>query len=185
MKNRPVSNPGNQRGFTLIELIITLAIAIIVLSTAVPGLQAMVGNNAVTAAVNDMVTHLQLARTTAIMREVQVVLCPSADQQSCLDTIEWQDGFMVFADRNENRQPDAGDEVIRYHRMERQWVRVRTSPGRKRLVYKPSGMSPGSTATITVCDSNGTASPKAVILSNPGRPRVSGTRPGGEALICS
>jgi hypothetical protein len=36
-----------------------------------------------------------------------------------------------------------------------------------------------------VCDINGTVSPKAVILSNSGRPRVSDTRPGGEALICN
>jgi hypothetical protein len=61
---------------------------------------------------------------------------------------------------------------------------ILTSKGRKHLVFKATGMSPGSTATITVCDRTGAVSPKAVILSNPGRARRSTTRADGSPLRC-
>ena len=171
-------------GFTLIELLAFLAVAIIALATGVPAFQSLAADNAITAGANDMVSHLQLARTTAIMRGAQTVLCPTADRRNCLDTIEWQAGFMLFTDENRNRRLDPGDELVRYHRMDPSRLRVVTSPGRKRLVYGPGGMAYGSTATITVCGRDGKALPKAVILSNTGRPRVSATRPDGSALRC-
>ena len=172
------------RGLSVVELTTTLAVTLVLLAIGIPGFRSISGNNAISAGLNDMVSHLHYARSEAIKRGIQVVLCPSDGGRDCLDSFHWQDGFMVFADNNGNRRLDERESVLRFHRQDGRRVRILTSAGRKRLVYKPSGMSPGSTATITVCDRTGRVAPQAIILSNPGRPRRSKTRPDGSPLNC-
>lgn len=175
--------PRRLNAFTLVELMITLAVTVIVLSVAVPSYRILAAGN-ITTAINTMAAHLHLARSEAIKRGIQVILCPSTDGKTCLDEFEWQKGFMVYADVNENRRPDEKDLTLRFHQPDSRRIRILTSAGRKKLIYKPSGMSPGSTATITICDTTRYASPRAIIVSNTGRPRLSDTRPDGKNLRC-
>lgn len=172
------------RAFSLVELTTSLAVTLILLTIAVPGFRSISGSSAVSAGIDDMMSHLHLARHEAIMRGVQVVICPSNDGHKCLDSFQWQGGFMVFADIDENRRRSSNEPVLRVHRHDSGRVMILTSKGRKHLVFKATGMSPGSTATITVCDRTGAVSPKAVILSNPGRARRSTTRADGSPLRC-
>lgn len=183
MDVQPAGCPRRPNAFTLVELIITLAVTITVLAVAVPGYRSLTAGS-VTTAVNSMAAHLHLARSEAIKRGIQVVLCPSTDGKTCLDGFEWQEGFIVYADVNENRKPDEKDLLLRFHQPDSRHIRILTSTGRKKLVYQPSGMSPGSTATITVCDTTRYASPRAIVVSNTGRPRLSDNRPDGGALRC-
>ncbi len=170
-------------GLTLVELLTALALVIIVLSIGIPGYRKIVGNNRVTAAVNAVASHLHFARSEAVTGGVPVVLCPSVDGEHCDDTFYWHEGFMVFADQNGNRTAGEGQPLLRYFRSDT-GVSIRTSVGRKKLVYQPSGMSPGSTATITVCDRSKDIKPKAIIVSNAGRPRLSKKGADGKPLKC-
>lgn len=172
------------RAFTLIELLTVVAMIGIVLAIGIPSAHHLSGNGRVTAAANALVHHLHYARSEAIRLVTAVVLCPSRDGSSCADAIEWQDGFILFADSNQNRVRDIGETLLKFKRLEDAGVRVYSSIGRKKLIYQATGMAPGSTATITVCDRHGYVAPKAVILSNPGRPRLSRTRANGSALEC-
>ena len=183
MDFQPAGCPRHQSAFTLVELMITLTVAIIVLSVAIPSYRTVAAGS-ITTAVNTMAAHLHLARSEAIKRGIQVILCPSTDGKTCLDGFEWQEGFMIYADVNENRKPDEKDRMLRFHQPDRRRIRILTSTGRKKLIYKPSGMSPGSTATITVCDTTGYTKPRAIIVSNTGRPRLSDTHPDGGPLRC-
>ena len=175
---------GRARAFSVVELTTSLAVTLVLLTIAIPGLRNITGNSAVSAGLNDMISHLHFARSEAIKRGIQVVLCPSDGGHQCLDSFQWQDGFMVFADDNGNRRLDEQEIMLRFHRHDSKRVKILTSAGRKRLVYKPSGMSPGSTATITICDRSASVEPQAIILSNPGRPRQSKTRSDGSPLQC-
>jgi len=172
------------RAFTLIELITAIAIITILLSAGIPGLQSLSAKSSISAAISSMAAHLQLARSEAIKRASQVILCPSLDQEHCSDSFEWQKGFIIYADNNGNRKRDSNETLLRFHRPDNDRVRIFTSAGRKKLAYKPSGMAPGSTATITVCHRTRIAEPRAIILSNPGRPRFSKTRADGSSLEC-
>lgn len=174
-----------QTALTLVELISTLAVACILLAVGVPSVITLTASSSVTTTVNSITLHLHLARSEAVKRGVPVVLCPSTDGRSCLDSFEWHHGFMLFVDENRNRSPDESETVLRFQQPDRRRVRILTSIGRKRLIYQPSGMSPGSTATITICDVTATVNPKAIILSNSGRPRLSTLRPDGNTLHCS
>lgn len=66
-------------GLTAIEMMITLAIAAVVLAMGIPGLKSLVANNQMNATTNDLVTHLQYARSESIKRMIPVSACSSAD----------------------------------------------------------------------------------------------------------
>jgi type IV fimbrial biogenesis protein FimT len=94
-----------QRGFTLVELMITLVIASIVLTMAVPGMRDLIQNNRITGQVNEMVTAFNLARMEAIRRGSPVSVCASADQASCSGANDWASGWIVFTDANGSGNP--------------------------------------------------------------------------------
>ena len=87
-----------QGGFTLIELMVTIAIAGIVLSLAVPSMTTMIKNNRLQSAASSFVGDLQFARSEAIKRGQNVTVCPSADGSTCLGANTWHKGWMVFSD---------------------------------------------------------------------------------------
>jgi type IV fimbrial biogenesis protein FimT len=80
-------------GFTLIELMVTVAILAILLAVGVPSFRSMVENNRIRAVGNDLVVALQFARSEAIKRGASVTLCSSDDQASCSGA--WTDGWVA------------------------------------------------------------------------------------------
>lgn len=103
------------RGFTLVELMITLALAAIILSLAVPGFQDIIRNNRAATQANELVAALGLARSEAVRRGARVSLCPSTDQASCTGGTDWADGWIVFLDTaaNDASPPVVGGDPIR------------------------------------------------------------------------
>jgi type IV fimbrial biogenesis protein FimT len=103
------------RGFTLIELMITLAVAAILLTVAVPNFRELIERNRVSSHTNLMVGALQLARSEAIKRGSNlVILCKSSDGSSCSSSANWKDGWLLFADKNSDKVYSAGtDDLIR------------------------------------------------------------------------
>ena len=175
---------GSSRAFTLIELIIVLAMTSIVLSIGVPGIGSLLGSSRITSAVNTMVHHLHYARSEAVRSGFSVILCPSVAGNACDDSFHWERGFILFIDKDGNRKPGGDEKVLRHANTGNSHTSIFTSVGRKKITYQASGMAPGSTATFTVCDPDNRVAPKAVILSNPGRPRLSDTQADGSPIKC-
>lgn len=98
------------RGFTLVELMITLVIAVILLTIAVPSFITTIQNNRATAQANELVTALNLARSEAAKRGDSVSVCRSSDNASCSGG--WSDGWMVFQDVNDDGNFDAGTDTV-------------------------------------------------------------------------
>lgn len=105
-----------QSGYTLIELLVTLAVASILIAAATPSLAAFFRINRLAGATNEMVLSLQLARAEAARRGRPVSLCRSVNGTSCAGGTAWADGWIVFQDANSTGLPSAtgaGAEVIR------------------------------------------------------------------------
>lgn len=98
------------RGFTLIELMVTLAVLAILAALAAPSFSNLINSNRLIGAANDVVAGLQLARLEAVRRGQSVVVCPSTDGSSCAGS-DWS-RMIVFSDRNGNRQVDAPADVV-------------------------------------------------------------------------
>ena len=178
------SAPASQRAFSLIELITLVAVAAVLLGAGIPGFRQLTASSAMTGAAGELMAHLQLARSEAILRDLPVVVCPSPDGLHCDDTSPWNQGLMIFADRDGDRRRQPQDPLIRHHRPAGRDILISTSRWRRRLLFRPSGSATGSAATFTLCHRDGTAAPRAVIVSNTGRPRIDRTRPDGGPLRC-
>ena len=102
------------RGFTLIELMVTLAVAAILMTVGIPNLQDLIRNNRLTAATNAFVSSLNIARSEAIKQGRNATVCVSdtAIQNSCTGT-NWQKGWLVWVDSDQDGNLDYPAEVIR------------------------------------------------------------------------
>ncbi len=171
-------------GLTLVEMMTTLVVAGILLSTGIPEFRRMLASNRMISEINTLVAHLHLARSEAVKRGKRIVLCPSADAQQCLELPEWHRGYILFADDNGNRERDEHEPLIRVHAADAPGILITSSASRRRISYHPDGSAPGSNLTLRFCETRNATPPKAVILSNTGRPRVSESGPDSRELDC-
>ena len=91
----------NIQGFTLIELIVTLAVVSILLLTGIPMLTQMTTSNRLVTQINSIAGSLSVARSESIKRGVSITLCGSTDGATC-DTSSWESGWIVFSDADNN-----------------------------------------------------------------------------------
>ena len=89
---------GRQSGVTLIELVVTVVVAVILAAAAVPSLRGYVQNTRIATVTNDVVALVHDARSEAAIRGVPVGICPSDDGVECSGT--WSDGWLSFLDLN-------------------------------------------------------------------------------------
>jgi type IV fimbrial biogenesis protein FimT len=104
-----------QRGFTLVELIVTLVVASVLLAVAIPGFSSMIKNNRLATSANALVTAANIARSEAIKRGVRVTVCKSADGATCTTSNDWEQGWIVFTDQNNDASVSTGETLIRVH----------------------------------------------------------------------
>ncbi len=182
-----------QRGFTLPELVVTVALAGIVAATAVPSFQELIRENRLSGQVNDFVAVHNFARSEAIRRGQVVSLCASSDGASCAATGGFEQGWITF---NEIGVRDCavgdGEEVMRVRTAlepvvggASQQTVTSTRPSAVRCFsYQPNGLAMGGgvglqNGTYRFCDERQGErnSARHVVFSNTGRMQV--VRAGG------
>jgi len=160
-----------QRGFTLIELIITIAIAGILSSLALPSFKKTMQNNKLTSMHNELLSSLSLARNIAISRGTFATLCKSnATGSDCDSSAAWKDGWIVFPDNNNNGSVDNGETVIAMNNSLPKKITVNFQ--RNRVTYGAQGYARGYSGTFTFCDELDNNNKKGMIISNTGHIRV-------------
>lgn len=87
MFRHPLSRPAAWRGFTLIELMVTIAVAALLIAIAVPSFKTLTVSNALTTAANDMVGALNLARMEAIKLNSTTQFCSNSSTSNGSDTL--------------------------------------------------------------------------------------------------
>jgi len=107
-----------QLGFTLVELLVTIAVAAVILAIGVPSFRGTIAANRLTSLTNDMVGTLAQARSEAIRRGVRVTVCISNDDGTdCSTTRSWDQGWIVFVDTTRSGAAaavDAGETVLNF-----------------------------------------------------------------------
>lgn len=112
------------RGFTLIELMIAIAIVAILVVIATPSYEYLMTTNRMAGEINEFVSSLHFARSEAVKRGQQVVVCKSdtkvclADGDpgdcGCTNAGDWGQGWILFADSlTLNDTVDAGESIIK------------------------------------------------------------------------
>jgi type IV fimbrial biogenesis protein FimT len=97
-------------GFSLVELTVVLAMAAAALAVAAPDLRETVRAHQLRSGVNDLFDAINLARSQALARNERVKVLPRDAGGA-----DWTRGWTVFVDRDGDRQPGPGDEIIAAH----------------------------------------------------------------------
>lgn len=91
-------NTANQRGLTLIELLLTLVLLSVIASIALPGFHQLIIRNRNQAAMDELNALLQHARSEAVIRKRMLELCPSTGGKKC--TTNWQHPWLLKVKRS-------------------------------------------------------------------------------------
>lgn len=100
-------------GFTLIELLITLTLVGIIAGIAVPSFRDIIVSNSVSSSRDEFFTVLSYARSEAVKSGTSVTICKSNNATSCDDGLSWDDGWLVFVDRDQDGILDNDDRIVR------------------------------------------------------------------------
>ncbi|WP_394000971.1 GspH/FimT family pseudopilin [Luteimonas sp. WGS1318] len=161
----------HRKGFTLIELVTTLAIVAVLLAVGIPGFGDALARLRVQTAMHRVSTDLAMARSSAIMRRSPVVACPGTGMSGCRADADWSRGWIVFADPDGNRRPDAVSDLLRVSDPPSGAGRtLRIGATRNFVRYQRDGRSAGTNLTVRVC--SGDTLNGEVIVNNLGRVRT-------------
>jgi len=164
-----------QQGFTLAEMMATLAIAAITASMAVPTMQSIVANSQRESDTNELIATFHAARSAAITNNAQVTICPSNDAAQCGET-PWQEGWIYFVDNDQDRQVDETDEVLGAVKGMTDVTIV--SPDFERfLAFRPNGQlmvntTAENSGAMLLCDHRGAPFFRSLVLHVGGKPQV-------------
>lgn len=102
----------SSRGFTLVELMVTIAVLAILVAIAFPSFEASFRSNRVATSNNALLTALSMARSEAVRNTRGGGVCASADGNGCNG--DWSNGWIAFADNDGNGEFGDGDTVINF-----------------------------------------------------------------------
>ena len=94
------------RGFTLVELVVTIAIAAILMMFAAPSFVNFRRNSELTSTTNTLTASLNAARSEAMKYGTFAMVVPQNN------TDGWKSGWRVFVDKNLNQEFDSGDTLV-------------------------------------------------------------------------
>ncbi len=170
------------RGFSLYELLLTMAVAALVLTLGIPSFSGIAASNRLKVEVNALFHAVHLARKGSIVRRRAITLCPSSDGNVCEPDFDWSIGWMVFVntDRDYPVVRDE-DEAILSHHMVDQNARIMSN--RKTFTLRSTELR-ATNGTLVFCDRQGRATPRALVISYTGRPRVTRKDRRGKPYPC-
>ncbi len=168
-------------GFTLVELIITLTIAGILIALAAPAMQTFIFDQRLTTQANEFIADLNIARSEAIHRGVNVVICKQGgtdSSPSCSTSATWASGRVVFADSDGDGAIDSNETILRVRQSLEGSNSLNAIAGTNSIVFTSAGLTSlasGTEIAMRLCDSRGASKAVTVWINFTGRARIDRT----------
>lgn len=151
------------QGFTLVELLVVVAIVAILIAVTVPFLTYMLQDNRSVTQLNTLNGTLQFARTEAIKRGANIKVCSSSDAINCVGN--WENGWIVLSGTTVIKLSPAlsGNNTLRYA--------LTAGAASSEIIFDSRGFSSAYAGNWTLCDSRGSTKARALIIASTGRIR--------------
>ena len=164
-------------GFTLLELLIAIALISIVTAIAVPSMTAFNQNDRLTTNINTLTGHLAYARSEAVKRSQQVSLCISSDSANCTGGSSWEEGWIVYidADNDDSFTEDtaSGEVILRTQQLLDGGNTLTPTTFADQVTYDYRGFTT-STGSFLLCDNRPGDFGKTITITTTGRVRFEG-----------
>ncbi len=153
-------------GFTLIELIATIAVIAVIALSAGPELGTFLSRNKLSTQTNNFVSSLNLARSEAAKRAINITVCVSNTAQDDCDVTNWENGWIVFIDVNADGAIDAGETILNVNNEVSGNTTIRSAEHVSSIVYLGDGST--SAGTFKLCDAEAEEHAKAINIMSSG-----------------
>lgn len=157
-------------GYSLFELLITLALAALVFALGLPSFASLAADKRLRSEADALFHSIHLARKASVVRRRVITICASRDGVSCGPAADWAVGWMMFENlgRTGVDVRSAGEKILKTHAIQ-QDVRLRAN--RAAFSFRSTHQR-ATNGSIAICDAGDRAASRAVVVSYTGRPRV-------------
>lgn len=153
-------------GFTLIELMVTIAILAITVTIAIPSFQNVIASNQLQEGRERLRMAIQTAKGEAVARNQTVSLCPSSDGSTCGGNGDWDESWLVVADSNDSGAVSIGTTLRVFEAPDASEVTLVHIGGVNFIRFESNGIAAGlGAASFGFCDPGGKVDPNSLVLS--------------------
>lgn len=174
MRTKKDFGVARQGGFTLLELITTMAIAAIVLSVGVPSFRGVIMDNRLVSQANQIVTSIKIARSAAVRFQRNATVCASsnfdATTPSCSASNDWSNGWIVWVDKDRDATTDANEVISVFGPIHSAST---LNSGAASFTYDARGFATTGGGDLTLCDSRTSETGRLIRVNAVGRTNVS------------
>lgn len=174
MRTKRNCEVAGQGGFTLLELITTMAIAAIVLSVGVPSFRGVIMDNRLVSQANQIVTSIKIARSAAVRYQRNATVCASSNFDaavpSCSASNDWSNGWIVWVDKDRDATTDANEIISVFGPIHSASSLNSGAPG---FTYDARGFAATGGGDLTLCDNRTAETGRLIRVNAVGRTNVS------------
>ncbi len=151
------------KGFTVIELLVTLIIVAIITLIGAPSFMGAIKRERLTTEVNELISALATARSEAIKRNQHVIVQSTND--------DWGAGWTLYVDMDRDKKISDGDLTLKIWEKLSDRHTLKSDLKESYIDFSPSG-GIGTIAHFTLCDENNLNTAKSLKINYIGRARV-------------